>query len=70
MLSTGTGIAPFASILKDPETYDGFETVVLTHTCRRLEDLTYGHHLLDAVKSDPLCGEKAVKKLLHTKEVV
>ena len=65
LLSTGTGIAPFASILRDPETYDGFETVVLTHTCRLLEDLAYGRRLLDAIKGDPLCGEEAVKKLLY-----
>ncbi|MEL0286793.1 MAG: ferredoxin--NADP reductase, partial [Paracoccaceae bacterium] len=34
MFSTGTGIAPFASLIRDPETYEKFDEVVLTHTCR------------------------------------
>ena len=34
MFSTGTGIAPFASLIRDPETYEKFEEVILTHTCR------------------------------------
>lgn len=59
MFSTGTGIAPFASLSRDPETYEKFEEVILTHTCRDVGELTYGQELVVAVKDDPLCGEFA-----------
>ncbi len=41
LLSTGTGLAPFLSIIRDPETYDRFEKVVLVHGCRQIADLAY-----------------------------
>lgn len=57
MISTGTGIAPFASLLRDPDTYEKFEEVILTHTCRDLAELTYGRELVAALADDPLIGE-------------
>lgn len=57
MFSTGTGIAPFASVLRDPETFEKFEQVILTHTCRDKAELTYGQELVAALGSDPLIGE-------------
>ena len=42
MISTGTGIAPFASLLRDPDTYEKFDQLILTHTCRDNAELTYG----------------------------
>ncbi|MEO9335821.1 ferredoxin--NADP reductase [Mesorhizobium sp. SB112] len=57
MISTGTGIAPFASLLRDPDTYDRFEHVYLTHTCRDVAELSYGRELIDALQDDPLIGE-------------
>ena len=45
MISTGTGIAPFASLIRDPETYEKFEQIVLTHTCRDHAELAYGVEL-------------------------
>lgn len=57
MISTGTGIAPFASLLRDPETYEKFEQVVLTHTCRDRAELVYGQELVAGLESDPLIGE-------------
>ena len=57
MISTGTGIAPFASVLRDPDTYDKFEQVVLTHTCRDNAELVYGQELVAALENDPLIGE-------------
>jgi ferredoxin--NADP+ reductase len=65
MFSTGTGIAPFASLIRDPETYEKFERVILTHTCRECAELTYGLELVEAVKDDPLVGEEAAAKLIH-----
>ena len=59
MFSTGTGIAPFASLIRDPETYEKFDEVILTHTCREIAELTYGQKLVSAVKDDPLVGEVA-----------
>ena len=59
LFSTGTGIAPFASVLRDPETYEAYDQVVLTHTCRGVKDLAYGEHLVRTLEEDPLIGEFA-----------
>ena len=59
LLSTGTGVAPFASILREPETYEKFETVILTQTCRNLSDLNYSAAMINALKDDPLIGDEA-----------
>ncbi len=64
MFSTGTGIAPFASLIRDPETYDKFDQVILTHTCREVAELGYGEELVAAMREDPLVGEFA-DKLIH-----
>jgi ferredoxin--NADP+ reductase len=64
LFSTGTGIAPFASIIRDPETYQRFEQVILTHTCREVGELKYGQDLVAALKDDPLVGEHA-HRLVH-----
>ncbi len=65
LIATGTGVAPFASILRDPETYEKFEQVILTHTCRTNDDLGYGRNLVEQLPSDPLVGEEADAKLLY-----
>ncbi|GAA4126117.1 ferredoxin--NADP reductase [Aminobacter aganoensis] len=57
MISTGTGIAPFASLLRDPDTYERYEQVVLTHTCRDVAELAYGQELVANLENDPLIGE-------------
>jgi ferredoxin/flavodoxin---NADP+ reductase len=57
MLATGTGIAPFASLIRDPETYERFEHVILTHTCRHVAELQYGQDLVASLTEDPLVGE-------------
>ncbi len=59
MLATGTGIAPFASLIRDPETYERYEEVVLMHTCRTVAELAYGRDLVAALAEDPLIGEFA-----------
>lgn len=63
MFSTGTGIAPFASLIRDPETYEKFECIVLTQTTREVADLKYGEALMANIAQDPLIGELAVEKL-------
>ena len=61
--STGTGIAPFASLLREPETYERFDQVILTHTCRDVADLKFGKELIAETKTDILVGEEAQIKL-------
>lgn len=57
LISTGTGIAPFASIIRDPETFEKFDRIILTHTCRDTAELKYGEELIAATREDPLIGE-------------
>src|SRR5215470_16758635 len=54
LLSTGTGLAPFASLIKDPEVYDRFETIVLVHGCRQVSELAYGEQLVEGLRNDEL----------------
>ncbi|MEO0990283.1 MAG: ferredoxin--NADP reductase [Pseudomonadota bacterium] len=69
LFATGTGFAPFASILRDPETYERFEQVIVTHTCREVAELTYGRNLIESLKTDELMqellGEEALAKLTY-----
>jgi ferredoxin--NADP+ reductase len=55
--ATGTGFAPFASLLRDPETYERFDEVIVTHTCREVAELTYGRELIETIRSDELLAE-------------
>lgn len=65
MFSTGTGIAPFASLIRDPETYEKFDEVILSHTCREVAELQYGFDIVAEALADPLVGEYATGKLRH-----
>ncbi|AXC51190.1 ferredoxin--NADP reductase [Paracoccus suum] len=65
LLATGTGLAPFASLIRDPETYERFGTVVLMHTCREASELEYGRRLVESLKDDPLIGEMVEGRLLY-----
>lgn len=65
MISTGTGIAPFASLMRDPETYEKFDQVILTHTCRDVAELVYGNDLAQGLVDDPLIGELAAGRFTH-----
>ncbi|ENN91006.1 ferredoxin--NADP reductase [Bartonella schoenbuchensis] len=59
LLSTGTGVAPFASLIRDPETYEKFSQVVLVQTTREKDELTYAKDLVASLYQDPLIGEYA-----------
>ena len=63
LLSTGTGIAPFASVIRDPEVYEKFDSVYLLHTCRDVAELAYGQELVEAVRGHEFLGEIAEGKL-------
>lgn len=65
MVATGTGIAPFASLLRDPEVYEKFDEVIFTHTCRGVADLEYGRQLVEGLESDPLIGEFVAGKVKY-----
>ena len=55
--ATGTGFAPFASLLREPETYEKYDEVVITHTCREVAELEYGRKLIEELKQDELMIE-------------
>jgi ferredoxin--NADP+ reductase len=55
--ATGTGFAPFASLLREPQTYEDYDEVIITHTCREVGELTYGRDLIEALKTDELLNE-------------
>ena len=66
LISTGTGIAPFASLIRDPEIYEKFDQIILTHTCRTRAELRFGIELVTKTRSDPLIGEYASgDRLIH-----
>src|SRR3954449_8209604 len=65
LLSTGTGLAPFASLIKDPEVYERFETIVLVHGCRQVSELAYGEQLVAKLREDELFGPLLAEKLVY-----
>ncbi len=65
LLSTGTGLAPFLSIIQDPETYERFEKVVVTHGVRRVDDLAYGKFIAEDLVHHELLGEFVGNQLIY-----
>jgi len=65
LLSTGTGLAPFASLIKDPEVYESYETIVLAHGCRQVSELAYGEHLVEGLREHEFLGPLLKEKLLY-----
>ena len=55
--STGTGFAPFASLLRDPQTYEDYDEVIITHTCRTVAELTYGREIIEQIRTDEMLAE-------------
>jgi len=55
--ATGTGFAPFASLLRDPQTYEDYDQIVITHTCRDVAELEYGRQLIENLKQDEMMQE-------------
>lgn len=65
LIGTGTGLAPFLSIIKDPASYERFEKVVLIHGCRHVNELAYGEFITHTLPQDELIGELVREKLLY-----
>jgi ferredoxin/flavodoxin---NADP+ reductase len=65
LLGTGTGLAPFMSIIRDPETYERFQHVVVAHGVRRVSDLGYRGYIEDELPQHELVGELVKQQLLY-----
>ena len=65
LLGTGTGLAPFVSIIKDPDTYERYDHVVLAHGCREIAELGYGELVVNQLLDDEFFGEMVREKLLY-----
>jgi ferredoxin--NADP+ reductase len=65
LISTGTGLAPFLSLIRDPETYERFERVHVAHTVREVKDLCYRPLLAGELFDDELVGEQARSRFVY-----
>lgn len=65
MLATGTGLAPFLSIIRDPETYERFEEVILVHGVRRVDELAYQKLLNEHLPAHEFLGEQISAQLRY-----
>ncbi|MGH6985538.1 MAG: ferredoxin--NADP reductase [Caulobacteraceae bacterium] len=65
LLGTGTGLAPFLSLVREPEVYERFERVIVTHTVREIADLNYDVLLSKELAAHELLGEMVAEKLIY-----
>ena len=65
MLSTGTGVAPFLSLIRDPETYEKFEEVILVHGVREVNELGYHDYITEELPKHEFLGEMVSKQLKY-----
>jgi ferredoxin/flavodoxin---NADP+ reductase len=65
LLSTGTGLAPFMSIIRDPETYEKFERVILVHGVRQKDELAYHDLVTEHLPQHEFLGDMISEQLLY-----
>lgn len=65
LLGTGTGLAPFLSIIRDPETYERFDRVILAHGVRSVSELAYSDFVTRELPRNEFLGEAVREKLLY-----
>ena len=65
LLGTGTGLAPFLAVIKDPATYERFERVVITHGVRNAADLAYADYIRKELPQHEFLGEQIARQLLY-----
>ncbi len=65
MFSSGTGLAPFLSVIRDPETYEKFEEVILVHCVREVAELAYHDYLTQTLSQHELLGEMVSEQLKY-----
>ena len=67
LFSTGTGFAPFSSIIRDPETYDKFEKIIITHTCRFKNELHYSEKIIYECRTNEILKSFIENRLIYYK---
>ncbi|HEY8330249.1 MAG TPA: ferredoxin-NADP reductase [Pseudomonas sp.] len=65
LLSTGTGLAPFMSVIQDPETYERFDKVILVHGVRWVSELAYADFITNELPNNEFFGEAVREKLIY-----
>jgi len=65
LLATGTGLAPFMAIIRDPETYENFEEVILVHGCRLVGELAYHDYIARELPNAEYIGEMIARQLKY-----
>jgi ferredoxin/flavodoxin---NADP+ reductase len=65
LLATGTGLAPFMSLIREPEVYDRFERVVVMHTVREVKELAYRDYISQELPAHEFLGEMIRDKLIY-----
>lgn len=65
LLATGTGLAPFMSIIKDPEVYEHYEKVILVHGVRWVSELAYAEQITEELPNNEFFGEMIREKLIY-----
>jgi ferredoxin--NADP+ reductase len=65
LLSTGTGLAPFMSVIRDPEVYERFDKVVLVHGCRQVAELAYDRLITQELPKNEFFGEQVSRQLIY-----
>jgi len=65
LFGTGTGVAPFLSIVRDPETYERFEKVILVHGVRQVAELAYHDYLSQELPAHEFLGEMVSAQMLY-----
>jgi ferredoxin--NADP+ reductase len=65
LLSTGTGLAPFMSVFRDPAVYERYDRIVLTHTCRHVRELAYRDYVKTVLPQHEFLGEPVREQLIY-----
>ncbi len=65
LLSTGTGLAPFLSIIRDPANYEKFDKIILVHGVRTVSELAYQDFITQELPQDEYIGDMVKEKLLY-----
>ncbi len=65
LIATGTGLAPFLSIIRDPEIYEAFDKIILTHGCREVEELAYQDLITQHLPNHEYLGDEVREKLVY-----
>lgn len=65
LIATGTGLAPFLSIIKDPEVYEQYDKIILAHGCRTVEELAYQDEINEVLPNHEYLGDLVREKLIY-----